>query len=105
MMAANEFTVEATLDSDGKTLNLDDLLPLPPGRVVLTVRAAKQQTGPAMVEVLEAIHRAQQQRGHRPMTAEEMAAEIADMRRNEDEYEQRWQQITSNIRPDGSDKK
>jgi hypothetical protein len=48
-----------------------------------------------MLEVLDRIHREQKQRGHRPMTEEEMAAEVARMRAEEDEYEERWRRIWS----------
>jgi hypothetical protein len=45
--------------------------------------------------VLDRIHRDQQQRGRKPMTEEEMAAEIAQMRAEDDDYEERWRQIES----------
>ena len=48
-----------------------------------------------MLEVLDRIHQDQQQRGRRPMTEEEMAAEIAQMRAEDDEYEDRWREIWS----------
>jgi hypothetical protein len=36
-MTTTTITVEATLQSDGVTLHLEKKLPLPPGRVTLTV--------------------------------------------------------------------
>jgi hypothetical protein len=48
-----------------------------------------------MVEVLDRIHRDQQQSGRKPMTEEEMAAEIAQFRADDDEYEERCRQIWS----------
>jgi hypothetical protein len=93
-------TVEGTLQADGVTLRLDQKAPLPPGRVVVTVQAAAPPSGPTMLEVLDRIHLEQRQRGRRPMTEEEMAAEIADMRREDDEYEERWRQIWSQTPPE-----
>jgi hypothetical protein len=46
-----------------------------------------------MVEVLDRIHRDQQARGRKPMTDEEMAAEIAQMRAEDDDHEERCRQI------------
>jgi hypothetical protein len=83
-MTATSITVEATLQPDGLTLQLDNKLPLPPGRVTVTVLPAESRSGPTMLEVLERIHRDQEQRGRRPMTEEEMAAEIAQRRGAED---------------------
>jgi len=92
-MTTPTITVEATLQPDGVTLHLEKKLTLPPGRVTVTVQATRPKSGPTMVEVLDRIHREQQQRGRRPMTEEEMAAEIAQMRADDDE--ERWRQICS----------
>ena len=94
-MTTTTITVEATLQPDGVTLHLEKKLTLPPGRVTVTVQPTEPGSGPTMLEVLDRIHRDQQQRGRRPMTEEEMAAEIAQMRGEDDEYEERWQQIWS----------
>ena len=94
-MTTATITVEATLQPDGVTLQLDKKLYLPPGRVTLTVQLTGQGSGPTMLEVLDRIHREQQQRGRKPMTEEEMAAEIRQMRGEDDEYEERWQEIWS----------
>ena len=88
-------TIEATLQPDGVTLQLDKKLTLPPGRVTLTVQPAGQGSGPTMLEVLDRIQRDRQQQGRKPMTEEEMAAEIGQMRGEDDEYEERWQEIWS----------
>ena len=66
---------------------------MPPGRVTVTVQPTVPKTGPTMLEVLDRIHRDQQQRGRQPMTEEEMAADIARMRTEDDEYEERWREI------------
>ena len=94
-MTPSTITVEATLQPDGVTLHLEKKLALPPGRVTVTVQPSGPRLGPTMLEVLERIHRDQQQLGRRPMTEEQMAAEIARMRAEEDEYEKRWRQIWS----------
>jgi hypothetical protein len=88
-------TVEATLQPDGMTLHLNKKLALPPGRVTVTVQPTGPGSGPTMLEVLDRIHQHQEQRGRSPMTEEEMAAEIAQMRGEDDEYEQRWREIWS----------
>ncbi len=92
-MTTTTITVEATLQPDGVTLQLEQKVALPPGRVIVTVQPTVPKTGPTMLEVLDRIHRDQQQRGRKPMTEEEMATEIAQMRAEDDEYEERWQQI------------
>jgi hypothetical protein len=88
-MTTTTITVEATLQADGRTLQLEKRLALPPGRVTVTVQPTEPRTGPTMLEVLDRIHRDQQQRERKPMTDEEMAAEIAQMRAEDDEYEER----------------
>jgi len=79
-MSTTTITVGATLQPDGVTLQLDKKLTLPPGRVTLTVQPTVPAVGPTMLEVLDRIHRDQKQRGHTPITEEEMASEIAQMR-------------------------
>src|ERR1700704_2724403 len=97
-MTLTTITVEATLQPDGVTLHLEKKLTLPPGRVTVTVQPTGPRPGPMMLEVLDRIHRDQQQRGRRPMTEEEMAAEIARMRAEDDESEERWREIWSRTR-------
>jgi hypothetical protein len=94
-MTPTPITVEATLQPDGVTLHLEKKLVLPPGRVVVTVRPAEARSGPTMLEVLDRIHREQQQQGRKPMTEQEMAAEIARLRAEDDAYEERWREIWS----------
>ena len=92
---SNTITVEGTLQPDGMTLQLEKKIDLPAGRVTVTVQPTGQRPGPTMLEVLDRIHRDQQQRGDRQMTEEEMAAEMAQMRAEDDEYEKRWREIWS----------
>jgi hypothetical protein len=94
-MSTNTITVEATLQPDGITLQLEKKLALPPGRVTVTVQPAGTRSGPTMLEVLDRIHQDQQRRGRKPMTEAEMAAEIAQMRSEDEEYEERWRHIWS----------
>src|SRR5262249_16408910 len=94
-MTTTTITVEAKLQPDSVTLQLEKKLALPPGRVTVTVQPTNPRSGPTMLEILVRIHREQQQRGRRPMTEEEMAAEIAQMRGEDDKYEERWRQIWS----------
>ena len=56
-MSVLVMNVPATLQPDGLTLRLDEKLPLPSGRVNVTIRPAEPVTGPTMLEVLERIHR------------------------------------------------
>jgi hypothetical protein len=95
-MSDESATVAATLRADGKTLELDEKLSLPPGRVTVTVQAVAvpEAPKPSVLEVLDRIHREQQERGFKGMTEEEMAAVIADIRGDEG-YEERWRQIWS----------
>jgi len=104
-MTTTTITVEATLQPDGVTLHLEEKLTLPPGRVTVTVQPTVPVSGPTMLEVLDRIHRDQQQRGRRPKTEEGMAAEIARMRGEDDEYEERWQEIRSRTgtKPESTD--
>ena len=76
-------------------MQLDQKVSLPPGRVMVAVQPTVPGNGPTMLEVLDRIHRDQQAQGRTPMTEEEMAAEIAQMRAEEDESEERWRQIWS----------
>jgi hypothetical protein len=94
-MSDETVSVAATLRADGKTLELDEKLSLPPGRVILTVQSvrASETPKPDVLEVLDRIHRDQKTRGKKPMTEEQMAAEIAAMRADDDEYEEHWRQI------------
>jgi hypothetical protein len=79
-MTASTITLEATLQSDGVTLRLEEKLTLPPGRVTVTIQPTAPNTGPTMLEVLDRIHHDQQLRGRKPPTEEQVAAEIAQMR-------------------------
>jgi hypothetical protein len=104
-MTTSTITVEATLQADGVSLQLDKKVALPPGRVTVTVQPLEASSGMTMLEALDRIHRDQQKRGQKPMTEEEMAAEIAQMRCEDDEDEQRWREIWSQAgaKPESTD--
>jgi hypothetical protein len=94
-MTTSGITLEATHQPDGVTLRLEKKLTLAPGRVTVTVQPTAPNTGPTMLKVLDRIHHERQRRGRRPPTEEEVAAEIAQMRSDDDAYEERWRQIWS----------
>lgn len=94
-MNPSTITTEATLLTDGRTLQLKEKLALPPGPVTVTVRASEAKSSPTVLEVLDRIHQEQRQRGRPAMTEEEMAAEIAHMRTEEEEDDARWREIWS----------
>lgn len=87
--------VEADLQDDGVTLRLAKKLSLPPGKVHVIVQPSSAAEGPDVLEILEQIHQRQQERGRKPMTEEEMEREIAALRAEDDEYEARWREISS----------
>lgn len=94
-MSSSPITVEATLGADGVTLHLDKKLPLPPGRVTVSISAPGPEVRPGMLEVLQQIHQNQRERGQRLPTEEEMTADLAQRRAEDDEYEARWQHLWS----------
>ena len=97
-MSLSTITVEATLLPDGVTLQLEEKIPLPPGKVTLTMQLAQSKPGATMLEVLDRIRQDQQQRGRQMTTEEEMEDAIAQMRSEDDEYEERWEEIWSRTR-------
>lgn len=48
-----------------------------------------------MLEVLDRIHQSQRQRGRSPMTEDKMGVEIEQLLREDDNYDDRWQEIWS----------
>jgi hypothetical protein len=92
-MTPTSITVEATLQPDGVTLHLEKKLALSPGRIMVTLQTLVPKTGSTMLEVLDRIHR--NQLGRKQICEEEMAAEITQMRSDDNEYEERWRNIWS----------
>jgi hypothetical protein len=85
------------LKEDG-TLELDAKPALPPGRMHVTLQPVAAESGEqrrGWWEVLQQIHRDQQARGYRGRTEEELKADEAAQRAEDEEYEERWRQIWS----------
>ena len=81
-MATPIVELQGTLQADG-TLLLDEKPNLPPGRVRVTVQPAEAQTD--VIEVLRRIHAEQAARGYVPRSREEIDADIAAMRQEDEE--------------------
>ena len=91
-MKLDEVILEGTVHRDG-TLELDEALPLPAGRVRVTVRPCPDpdQPNPARFwNMMEQIWTGQHARGHVPRTREEIDAEIQKLR---DEAEEEMQAV------------
>ena len=91
--------VQGTLKADG-TLELDEKPNLAPGRVQVIVQplpqAAPRKRG--LAEVIDEIRRAQSARGYTGLTKEEMEAEEAARRAEEEDYDQRMHGLWSQTR-------
>jgi hypothetical protein len=74
--------VGGVLREDG-TLVLDAKPELPPGRVRVALRPVEER--PDVIEVLRRIHAEQAASGHVPRTREEIDADIAAMRQEDEE--------------------
>ena len=86
-MGTSVVEVQGTLRADG-TLVLDTKPDLPPGRVRVTVQPL--QATADVIEILQRIHAEQAASGHVPRSREQIDADIAAMRH---EDEERMQQI------------
>jgi hypothetical protein len=84
-MTANSIEIQGTLREDG-TLVLDEKPNLPPGRVKVTMQLAQstEADGSDVVAVLKQIHAAQATRGHVPRSVEEINADLAQLRDDDD---------------------
>lgn len=83
-MTTTAVEVQGTLYADG-TLVLDEKPALAPGRVRLTVRALADYTQTPLWQFFERLRAEQQQRGFVPRDKEEIDAEIAAMRQEDEE--------------------
>lgn len=90
-MTTKAIEIQGTLREDG-TLMLDEKLNLPPGRVRVTVQPLADATFPEtdVISVLRRIHAEQQAEGYIPRSKEEIDADLA---RTRDEDEERLQAI------------
>ena len=90
---STQVVVQGTLKLDG-TLELDEKLPLPAGRVQVTVQAVLQpEPGDGFWIRMEAIWAAQKARGHTPRSVEEVESERKTLR-DESEEELRTSERT-----------
>jgi hypothetical protein len=93
-MSLREVVVEGTLKPDG-TLELDQKPSLSPGRVQVIVKplTAAPAGRRGLVDVIDEIRRDQLARGYQGRTAEELAADEAERRAEEDDYDRRMQEL------------
>jgi len=85
--------VQGTLKPDG-TLELDEKLSLPPGRVRVAVESLSTTSARrGLVEVMDEIRQSQRARGYLGRSLEEMQAEEATRRDEDEDYERRCQQL------------
>jgi hypothetical protein len=81
-MSRNQVVLEGTVHADG-TLELDEKLPLPAGRVRVTVQTCDVPAPPNQARfwaLMERIWADQKARGHVPRTREEIDAEVNQLR-------------------------
>ncbi len=95
-MAATAIEIQGTLQEDG-TLLLDQKPNLPPGRVKVTMQVIPDLQKTEIWEFLERIHAEQRARGFVPRSVEEIDAEIADGR-DDDERSRLIEQIQEECR-------
>src|SRR5947208_6907971 len=88
-MSATVVEIQGTLQPDG-TLVLDEKPPLPPGRVRVALRPLDELAQTPVWQTLDRIWAAQGARGHVPRSREEIDADIAALR---EEDEQRLREI------------
>jgi hypothetical protein len=101
-MSADSVVVMGTLKADG-TLELDERPTLAPGRVrvaiVPTHPTAAGEPRRTILEVLDGIRTAQATRGYHGRSIEEMEADEAERRAEDEEYEDRWRALWSQTTP------
>jgi hypothetical protein len=94
--------LEGTLRSDG-TLELDQKPNLPPGRVQVVLQPLPPPPATrGLVEVMDEIRQSQRARGYQGRTSEEMQAEEAARREEDEDYERRWEQLWGTPQPPGT---
>jgi hypothetical protein len=92
--------LQGTLKPDG-TLELDQKPNLSPGRVQVVVQPLPPTSTPCrgLVEVMDEIRQSQRARGYHGRTLEEMQAEEATRREEDDNYERRCEQLWGTAPP------
>jgi hypothetical protein len=91
-MSLSEETIEATLNPDG-TLALDHGPALPPGRVRVIIQAAPPAGRRGLADVMDEVRRQQQARGYAGRTPDEMRADEAARREEDEEYDRRMDRL------------
>ncbi len=93
-MSLSEVVIEGTLKPDG-TLELDQKPSLPAGRVQVIVKplVSPPVRRRGLVDVIDEIRRDQLARGCQGRGAEELAADEAERRAEEDDYDRRMQEL------------
>jgi hypothetical protein len=81
--------LEATVTPEG-ALQFADRLPLPPGKVRITIEPLQNRPGLGVLEVLAQVHAAQAGRGFKGRTREEIDADVQVLR---DEWEERREEV------------
>jgi hypothetical protein len=101
-MPLNTATVQGTLKADG-TLELDEKPELAPGRVQVTLKPMPAPAGASghrtILDVLEEIRAKQEARGYHGRSVEEMEADDAHQRSEEQAYEDRWRSLWRKTNP------
>jgi hypothetical protein len=101
-MSADSVVVMGTLKADG-TLELDERPTLAPGRVRVAIVPARPpaagQPRRTILDVLDGIRAAQAARGYHGRSIEEMEADEAERRAEDEEYEERWRVLWSQATP------
>ena len=102
-MSLTEITAQGTLKPDG-TLELDQTLSLPPGRVQVTVKpmTATPTGSRGLVEVMDEIGQSQRARGYPGPTPQEVQAKDRARQQEDEEYEQRHPLVGLHRHPHGS---
>ncbi len=88
-MSATAIVLEGTVKPDG-TLELDEKLNLPAGRVKVTVQAGYDRANDPFFQRMEVIWAALREAGHVPRTKEAIDAEINELR---DDAEEEMQEV------------
>ena len=95
-MSLDTVIVMGTLKADG-TLELDEKPGLAPGRVRVAILPTQppsaRQARRTVLDVLDEIQVAQTARGYRGRSTEEMEADEARRRAEDEEYDERWRTI------------
>lgn len=91
--------LQGTLKPDG-TIELDQRPNLMPGRVQVIVQPLSQPTSPkrGLADVIDEIKQAQLARGYTGRTKEELEAEEAARRAEEEDYDRRMRDLMSQTR-------